>query len=489
VISSLRLIVGVLVWLAAGRGVLRLAGANSLPFGPVARPFAWLLAGVAAGGFLTSTLGVLGLPVRAFPLTAPILIAVAVAGGPCAWPRWSDPRRWSSRRRIRAASDIAPAVVTIALAVPVLATAAVQRVTMNDEYGIWALKARMLYLYGHLNTYLWTADPSYDYSHRDYPLLVSSVPLWGYSWIGHQDERVAHLLVSLVTVAGLVVAVRLIQLVAGGPAATVTALSFGAVQGLASQATWLLADTTTMAYCLCLVVSLVLMCAADSPDVTRAALGFSIVLAVAGVLTKNEGAAFTLAALLAALLVAPASRRRLLLAPAAGAVLSLLPWSAWVRLHGIHSDVVSADTLGPGSLVHHLGRLGPLLAEISRLWPGPAGWPLMAVTAATVGALVAAPARRRVVAQLTLAFLLTMAVLVGTYLVAPFTGTAYWLSNLPRVLLLPAVLAWTLGAVAATSLLTRSTRRRIPDRPDPDAWVAATPRTPMDVSTVRVQSR
>jgi hypothetical protein len=313
----------------------------------------------------------------------------------------------------------------------------------------------MLYLYGHLSTYLWTADPSYDYSHRDYPLLVSSVPLWGYSWIGHQDERVAHLLVSLVTVAGLIVAVRLVQLVAGGPAAVMTTLSFGAVHGLASQATWLLADTTTMAYALCLTVSLVLMCTAKAREVTRAAVGFAVILAVAGVLTKNEGAAFTLAALLAALIVAPRGRRRLLIAPAAAAVLSLLPWSLWIRLHGIHSDVVSTDTLRPGSLVHHLGRLGPLLREIARLWPGPAGLPLAAIVVATVGALVAVPSRRRVVAHLALAFMLTMVVLVGTYLVAPFTGTAYWLSNLPRVLLLPAVLAWTLGAAAATSLLMR----------------------------------
>ena len=246
-----------------------------MPFGPLARPFAWLLAGVAAGGFLTSTLGVLGLPVRAFPLIAPILIGVAIAGGPLARPQWSDPRRWPRQRRIDAITNNGPTALTIALALPVLATAAVQRVTMNDEYGIWALKARMLYLYGHLSTYLWTADPSYDYSHRDYPLLVSSVPLWGYSWIGHQDERVAHLLVSLVTVAGLIVAVRLMQLVAGAPAAVVTALSFGAVHGLASQATWLLADTTTMAYALCLTMCLVLMCTATSSETSAGRqLGF-----------------------------------------------------------------------------------------------------------------------------------------------------------------------------------------------------------------------
>ena len=466
-ISSLRLLIGVVVWLAAGRGALRLAGAQKLPFGPLARPFAWLLAGVAASGFLTSTLGVLGLPVRAFPLTAPILIAVAVAGGRITRPQWSDPRQWTRRRRVRALTGNAPTALAIAFAVPVLATAAVQRVTMNDEYGIWALKARMLYLYGHLSTYLWTADPSYDYSHRDYPLLVSSVPLWGYSWIGHQDERVAHLLVSLVTVAGLIVAVRLMHLVAGGPAAVLTLLSFGAVHGLASQATWLLADTTTMTYALCLTVCLVLMCTAKTREITRPAMGFATILAVAGVLTKNEGAAFTLAALLAALIVVPRARRRLLLAPAAGAVLSILPWSLWVRLHGIHSDVVSSDTLRPGSLVHHFGRLGPLLREIGRLWPGPAGLPLVAIVVATVGALVAVPARRRVVAHLALAFLLTMAVLVGTYLVAPFTGTAYWLSNLPRVLLLPAVLAWTLGAAASTSLLLRW---QLPESPRPSLF-------------------
>ena len=86
---------------------------------------------------------------------------------------------------------------------------------------------------------------------------------------------------------------------------------------------------------------------------------------------------------------------------------------------------------------------------------GTVGWSLVAVAVSTVGALVAVPGRRRVVAHLALAFLLTMAVLVGTYLVAPFTGTAYWLSNLPRVLLLPAVLAWTLGAAAATSLVMK----------------------------------
>jgi hypothetical protein len=215
-------------------------------------------------------------------------------------------------------------------------------------------------------------------------------------------------------------------------------------------------------------------------------MGFSVVLAVAGVLTKNEGAAFTLAALLAAVLVAPRNRRRLVVAPAVAGVLSLLPWSAWVRAHGIHSDIVRADTLGPGSLVHHLGRLGPLLAEISRLWLGPTGWSLAAITVATVGALVAVPGRRRVVAQLALAFLLTMAVLVGTYLVAPFTGTAYWLSNLPRVLLLPAVLAWTLGAVAATSLLTRwRTLDQYRRSPAPsDANIA-----PVDAGSVRVNSR
>src|SRR5206468_3876167 len=84
-----------------------------------------------------------------------------------------------------------------------------------------------------------------------------------------------------------------------------------------------------------------------------------------------EGAAFTLAALLAALIVAPRARRRLLLAPAVGAALRLLPWSAWIRLHSIPSDVVSSDTLSPGSLAHHLDRLGALRAAVSRLSPGP----------------------------------------------------------------------------------------------------------------------
>ena len=90
------------------------------------------------------------------------------------------------------------------------------------------------------------------------------------------------------------------------------------------------------------------------------------------------------------------------------------------------------------------------------------------------------------VAQLGLAFLLTMAVLVATYLVAPFTGTAYWLSNLPRVLLLPAVLAWTLGAVAAASLLTRW---RISDQPQLDLSRSTATRTPMGASTVGAESR
>ena len=476
-IGALRLAAGIAVWLAAGRGVLRLAGAERLPLGPVSRTCGWLVAGAAAGGVLTSTLAVAGLPVRAWPLLAPLLLLLAVAGGRPAGLAGTDRLRAGLPRE-------GPVLLAALLGLPVLVVATVQQITVNDEYGIWALKARMLDAYGHLGGYLWTADVSYDYSHRDYPLLVPSIPLWGYGWMGREDPHAAHLLVTLVALAALIVAVRLLTELAGPLAGYATVVVLGGVQGLALQLTWVMADTITMAYGLCLAVTLVAVCSAATREAARVAAGLAAVVAAGGAIGKNEGAAFTAAILLAgaavlALTPAARGRLRLLIGPAAAAAGALLPWWVWVRAHGLHSDVVGASSLRPDLLVRHLGRTGPLLAEAARLWPGPA-WPgLLAVAAATAAALATVRAYRRSVLVLLGCFLLTSAALLLTYLVAPFTGRAYWASNLSRVLLLPAALCWTLGAVSAAVLVrARSARAQPPAagrRVPPARWPAAGP--------------
>lgn len=171
-------IAAVLLWLAAGRGVLRLAGARRLPFGTLARLASWLVAGAIAGAFLTTVLAVLGLPVRPWPLTGPAMALIAAAGG---LPRRGNPDvpRW----RGRLPRELAPLLAGL-ISIPYLVTAASSWTISNDEYAIWSFKGTILAVLGRVDPFLLAHDAAYGYASRDYPLLVPSVQVWAEGWLG-----------------------------------------------------------------------------------------------------------------------------------------------------------------------------------------------------------------------------------------------------------------------------------------------------------------
>src|SRR4051794_7416534 len=118
--TALRLVAALLLWLLAGRGFLRLTGGRRLRLGPLATPCAWLVLGVAAGAFVTTLLGVLGLPMRPWPAAAPLLAVLAIAGG-LPQPRVQRTRPW---REIGYAEI--PTTLTALLMIPVVVIAARQ---------------------------------------------------------------------------------------------------------------------------------------------------------------------------------------------------------------------------------------------------------------------------------------------------------------------------------------------------------------------------
>ena len=449
--------IGLALWVAAGRGVARLAGAQHVSLGPLARLCGWLLCGVAADGLVTSILAAVGLPVRVWPLTAPLLMLFAVAGGlpHPGGDHWGTLRSGGLAVLRRDGASLLAAVISV----PMVATAAVGRTKLNDEYAIWAFKAKIFLTVGRADPVLLATDPTYRFDHRDYPLLVPSIGVWGQGWFGRQDDRIAHLTLALVVAAGLVLAAGLVRAIAGAAAAVVAIAGIATTSVLVVNATQFIGDATNAVFALCAFCAAALICSSNALE-ARAASGLLIPLAAGTAMIKSEGGAFTLAALVAALACCPRDRRRLLVAPFVAAVSAVVPWAAWTRAHGLHNDMINGTTLSPSVLVRNGHRFFPILRGFAKYWPGPASAVLVVVVAAVAAHMCLRAPRVRALAFLGLANLLALIALAFTYLVAPEEGDGFFRTNMARVLLLPSAATWTIGAVAAALVWQRTTHPR-----------------------------
>lgn len=445
--SLLRFTGAMLLWLAAGRGLLHLVRAERLALGWVARVASWLVAGAAAGAFATTVFGVLGLPVRPWPLTGAALVLLAVAGG-----RRATVPRSHLAPRARLASEV-PSLLAMLVSLPYLATAAASWTISNDEYAIWAFKGKILVSLGKVDPFLLAHDPAYAYASRDYPLLVPSVQVWVEGFLGHRGDGYDHLGLGLVIVAAFIVSAALMRLLAGQLVAVLSVFAIPATTGLVLNGTLFVGDATNALLALALFACLALLATAGEAATARAACGLAVVLCAALVMTKNEGSAFAAAALISATLVAPAGRRRLVWVPVAGGAIAELPWALWSRANGLHSNFVTSSTLSFSVIARHLGRLHPLLSIMGRYWPGPKGIVLLAVCLATLAALWRRGQDRRVLIFFLLGTCLAFAALVLTYLVAPYAGDGWWKYNVDRVQFLPGAGIWVIGILAGSALV------------------------------------
>lgn len=451
--TFLRFLAALLLWVAAGRAVFRWTVGDRLALSWPATGCAWLVCGVVTTGVLTTLLASLGLPVRPWPLTAPLMVLIAASR----LPRRRAPREAAVDRGRRKRRQLwlgqVPAFAVAALSVPYLWTAAGRRTVSNDEYAIWAFKGKIFTTVGRADPFLLAKDPLYSYASRDYPLLLPSIQVWVEGWIGHQDDLLTHFALALLIASAFVLFAELVHQLAGVAAALVSVIAVLATVRIVYNATLFMGDATVCVLGL-LVVAALALAAQTSGSQSRGWTSLCAVLAAGLAITKNEGIAYVFAFVLSGILFFPRGSRRQLLAPLLCAVLALLPWAIWSRAHGLHSDFVNTATVTPTVIARNLSRLHPLLHAARTLWPGPTGLALGAVLVSVLCCLIFLPHRRKLIAFILVGSIFSLAALLLTYLVAPHSGIGFWSSNLPRVLLFPAAVAWMAGAIS-TCLLFR----------------------------------
>lgn len=83
-----------------------------------------------------------------------------------------------------------------------------------DAWAIWFLKAKVFFIEGSVSAGFLT-DPSFGYSHPDYPLMVPLAVSWIYTVIGGADDSVARIVYPLQYAALLAVFYHFVKTVAG----------------------------------------------------------------------------------------------------------------------------------------------------------------------------------------------------------------------------------------------------------------------------------
>lgn len=441
----IRALAGDAVVLAAGHGLLRLAGGRSKwPFGIVGGVGASFLAGTATLGTAVSVAAAAGASTKPFPYIAPPLLVLAVVGL-FKLAHAGHPGRPS-------AATLA-GVAGAAVASWVAAAASGMIVGQNDEYAIWALKGRALALAGSLDLRLFAGPRAYWYAHLDYPLLVPGLVAWSDGWAGRVADGPAHVQPVLVLGALLAVVAWAVARMAGTMAAAVAVILVVTVHGLAATAILLYADAPVVSF----AAATALFLAVWQDGRERAVIVAATATAAGALLSKNEGLLFVLAVFVAAGLVARGGRRRL--AAALGiAFVAWAPWFAFVRAHGLHDADLDFGALGPSRFASHVGRLHVIVRGLAHYWPG-FGWTGVGIFLAATAAAVLA-GRARLAAQWWITIVAALVGLTLTYWISALGLAGLIGASAPRVELFPAVtLAIGCPLLAGAAVRAGSMRR------------------------------
>jgi hypothetical protein len=427
---------------------------------------------VCVSTLLATVLALVNVPLGV-PAVA-VLAAVALASGLRRFRSEevaaSEPRIWGSRLIGVAA------LVQTGLLLSVAGSAfAVRPLWEWDGWAIWGLKARALYAFGGVSNPVFE---SHVYAHhmQDYPLFVPALEATAYRAIGGVDEQLVHLqLLGLAVgfvgalwallrprVPAELLGLSLLAIVAAPGVLDALAANYADVPlaifvalGVAALARWLLEpQARTLPW-----AALFLACAA---------------------LTKNEGAVFATAALVAALVFA--RRRRPLLAVAACVYAPLVPWRVFIAVHHLHDQALRASDFRPSSLAHQTHRISPAASRlVQELLFTHHGLLVPMALVAAIGAFAAG--RGRLVLFGALWFGLSFGGLVLAYWASPLQLDWYLATSAPRI-----VLPLIIGGAALAPLFAGETWRsalgelRVPAFAGQNGWYQST-RTPTPTST------
>ena len=436
---------------AAGHGVLRLAGIR-----PAARDLAWsvaiaYLAGAAAFGVLGSAALVLGLALDWWQILAGCALLFVV--GLC----WNN----TSARRGRQPSGIEEACVgtTQALRGPLLllpvavitvlavlaVDLAVQPIWTDDAWSIWAAKASSLAVLDGLDSAYLSSASVFSAS---YPLVVPVLELVPLRFAGFPNELIP-LQLGLLFVAFPFALAALLRDRVNALVLWVVLLAVAVAPTLQIQAASAVAD----------VPLAVFFALAGVAGWRWVELGEDSMLWLAGIFAaatvgaKVEGGLFV-ALLFVALAVAGARYRRPLRRfglVAAAVVLSALPWELWSRIHSLEDAVSAAGELSPGGLGRIPSATGSMLRELA----DPSSWLVLVALAAVAVALALARRSGREAALFTsFVTLASLVALLLVYWATPLDFDYHVATSVRRVIVAP-----VLFAVAMTPLLLSRAQR------------------------------
>ncbi|MEP6598389.1 MAG: hypothetical protein ABJB98_02940 [Actinomycetota bacterium] len=455
--------VALLLLAGGGHGLLRVTMRRppSRAFGVAPTMALSVLAGAAVIGVLTTLCGVTQLSTRLWPALFPAMLLLCTIGVlPSRAAKALNVDRHEDSKSMHVPQR--PPIDWLFLAVAAIAAVLLSwgtsaaPVISNDEYAIWAVRGRALWMMGRLDPAIFLGANA-DFQHLDYPLGVPALISWGDQLAGHVDDGSAHILLISLIAAMLAVVGWALNALAGPLAGIGGTLLVAGTPGLLSK--WgvlLMADTPQVAFAVSLVLMLAVWVRRGGGDL----LVVAAVMGAGALATKVEGALFVVAAFAAALAVAPGGRaaRRPVLISFGAAVASAIPWAVWTHAHHLENDLINGETLSIDHVRRVIGYGALAIREIGRYWPGH-GWLLVAATAVVCLLAATVPAARGPVGVVIVAWLLSCVGLWAQYVIAAGRShfgalggrelQAHFASSASRVLLTPAVLLMVLLPLAA----------------------------------------
>ena len=428
------------VYLALGVGViglLRLARSWRDLFAKAGLAY---LAGLCIAGIAAAELAVVDVPLA--PLLLGVVAAIVLVAGLRRLSRGLEPRTHAREQRLWGSRLIGvAALVQTGLLLGVAGTAfAVRPLWDWDGWAIWGFKARALYAFGGVSN---PAFESHVYAHhmQDYPLFVPALEATAFRAIGSVDDRLVHLQLLGLAV-GFVGA--LWALLRPRVPAEVLGLSLLAIVAAPGILDGLAANYADVPLAIFLALGLAAL-ARWLIDPRREFLGWAALFLACAALTKNEGALFAGAAILAALVVA--SQRRKVLLVAAATFLPLVPWRIFVAVHHIQDAALRPSDLRPAALARHTDRIEPAASRlVHELVFAPHGF-LVPMTLVALAAGFAA-GRKRAGLFMSIWFGASFAGLVLVYWGSRLPLGWYLATSAPRI-----VIPLVLGGAAVAPLL------------------------------------
>jgi MYXO-CTERM domain-containing protein len=395
------------------------------------------LVGVTGMGFGVLLTGLAQVP-QAPLLGAALGLALVAAAGP------------RVRTRVVAPEDAGGAprwviVVVAGVGVVLVLLAFARPVAGYDGWAIWSLKAKDVAVTGSFDGPVFT-DLAYVHTHPDYPPLLPAVQAVTYRLSG--DTTVSWpLQVQLAWWWGAG-ALGLAGLVRRrGTVPLLLVVSWLLAPHLVRQAISGYADVPMA---LLLVAGASLLCAEDTP---RAAWP-GVLLLCGAALTKNEGLALALAVVVAVGVLHAARRRRALVAGAA-VLAAYVPWGVFVAVRGLPNDVVAGLATEPPGTAEMAARLPVAALAIVRELVWVPRWGLLTIVCAAVLVLAGRGTRWRE-RGLLLAALAGLGLFLVTYVVTPRDFDFHVGGSVDRVVTAPLGLVALAAAAAGSPGMSRS---------------------------------